>query len=53
VEEEEDFSRELRDKWGPNHSLVRYNDVRITSDTIKVKWDDETKILTVKGAYGI
>ena len=31
----------------------RYNYLRITSETINVKWDDETKMLSLSGTYGI
>ena len=31
----------------------RYNNLRITSESINAKWDDETKMLTLSGTYGI
>jgi hypothetical protein len=31
----------------------RYNDLRITSEMINVKWEEDTKMLSLSGTYGI
>lgn len=44
---------DLEDGIGYISASVRYGSLRVTSEMINVKWDEETKMLSLSGTYGV